>query len=117
MKGHELEIINLALDKMLNRESHFNICAVDKLAKTLGVNCSAHPDYKYLNTLDCVGYAEMSLDLKAKLPEIIMAVLSGHFDTDLMVKALTAVRNGEVKDLPCIEDVGPTTKVVKLFKR
>ena len=116
MQAHHIEIVNLALDKMLNRESHFSICTVDKLAKTLGVNCEMHPDYKYLNTLHCVHYSEMSTDLRSRLPEMIMAVLSGRFDTGVMAKALAAVNAGEIKDLPDIEDEQPT-RCLRLAKR
>ncbi len=111
MKEYQIEIVNLALDKLLNRESHFSICAVDSLAKTLGVNCKLHPDYKFLNALHCVHYSEMSSDLKGKLPEMIMSVLSGRFDTGVMAKALAAVAAGEIKDLPETEDDKPTRKL------
>lgn len=97
MNQHQIEIINLALDKLLNKSGHFSICSVDKIAETLGVNCGLHPDYKYLSTLHCVDYSEMSAGLKAKLPEMIMAVLSGKFDTSAMAKALAAVSGGKIK--------------------
>lgn len=116
MQSHHIEIINLALDKMLNREMHFSICAVDKLAKTLGVNPNMNPEYKYLNNLHCVNYSEMSGDLKARLPGMIMAVLSGRFDTGVMAKALAAVKAGEIKDLPNTEDDEPT-RSLRLAKR
>lgn len=116
MQSHHIEIINLALDKMLNRESHFSICTVDKLAKTLGTNCELHPEYKFLNTLHCVHYSEMSADLKGRLPEMIMAVLSGRYDTGVMAKALAAVSAGEIKDLPNTEDDKPT-RIFRLAKR
>jgi len=116
MESHQIEIINLALDKMLNRESHFSICTVDKLAKTLGVNCEMHPDYTFLNALHCVHYSEMSGDLKSRLPNMIMAVLSGRFDTGAMAKALAAVSTGEIKDLPNTEDDQPTRRL-RLAKR
>lgn len=108
MQPHQIEIVNLALDKLLNRQGHFSICTVDKLAETLGANCSMHPEYKFLNTLHCVDYSEMSADLKQRLPGMIMAVLSGKFDTQVMAKALAAVKAGEIKDLPNTEDDKPT---------
>jgi len=116
MQNHHIEIINLALDKMLNRDSYFCICTVDKLAETLGTNCKMHPDYKYLSTLHCVHYSEMSAGLKARLPEMIMAVLSGRYDTNVMAKALAAVASSEIKDLPETEDDQPT-RILKLAKR
>jgi len=116
MEAYHTEIIGLALDKMLNQESHFSICTVDKLAKIIGSNCSSHPEYKFLNSLHCVHYSEMSADLKAKLPEMIMNVLSSRFETGVMVKALAAVANGEIKDLPYIEDNAPPPSRLRLFK-
>ena len=116
MENHHIEIINLALDKMLNRGSHFSICTIDKLAKAIGTNCALHPDYRYLSNLHCVNYSEMSPDLIDRLPGMIMSVLSARFDTSVMAKALAAVHNGEIKDLPNIEDDCPT-RVVRLFKR
>lgn len=115
MEQHHQEIIGLALDKMLNREQHFSICAIDKLARTLGVNCEAHPDYKYLSSLHCVHYSEMSAGLKAKLPEMILGVLSSRVDTELMARALIAVKNGEVKSIPSSEDDCPT-RTMRLTK-
>lgn len=117
MEKHQTEIISLALDKLFNRKGHFDICTVDKLAKTLGTNCDSHPDYKFLSALHCVSYGEMSADLKAKLPEMVMSVLSSRFETGLMAKALAAVHNGEIKDLPPIEDSEPgQSKLLRLFK-
>lgn len=113
---HHQEIISLALDKMLNKQRHFSICTVDKLAETLGVNQHMHPDYKFLSALHCVHYTEMSLELKQKLPEMIMTVLSGRFETGLMAKALMAVRGGEIKNLPETEDDNPT-RSLRLAKR
>ena len=116
MQAHHIEIINLALDKMLNRDSHFSICTVNKLAKTLGTNCELHPEYRFLNTLHCVHYSEMSADLKERLPGMILAVLSGRYDTGVMAKALAAVASGEIKDLPETEDDQPA-RILRLAKR
>jgi len=108
MQDYQKEIIATALDKMLNRQNHFSICTVDKISEAIGSNCSSHPDYKFLNALHCVNYSEMSEELKSKLPELIMSVLTARFDTGLMVKAMDAVLSGEVKDLPNTEDDLPT---------
>lgn len=112
MDSCQQEIVSLALDKMLNRSAHFSICDVDRLAKTLGANCDAHPDYRYLSALHCVRYSDMSNELKDKLPLLIMSVLSSRFDTHLMARALAAVQSGEIKDLPCTEDDRPTRRLV-----
>lgn len=104
MDKFQQEAVSLALDKMFNQSSHFSICVIDKLAKNLGVNCESHPDYKVLNTLHCVHYTEMSAEMKAELPNKVMNVLSAKFEVGLMAKALAAVANGEIKDLPPIED-------------
>jgi len=111
MEEHEKEIINLALDKLLNKKSYFDICIVDKVAETLNVNPGINPDYRFLSTLHCINYSDMSNDLKEKLPAMIMAVLSGRFDISLMTKALVAVQTGEIKDLPNTEDDYPTRNV------
>lgn len=117
MDNFQSETIKLALDKMLNQSSHFSICDVDKLAKLLGVNCDSHPDYTTLSALHCVHYSEMSASMKAELPNKIMRVLSAKFETGLMSKALAAIANGEIKDLPNIEDVEPKNQPrLRLFK-
>ncbi|VUD48603.1 hypothetical protein TDB9533_01266 [Thalassocella blandensis] len=117
MDKHQIEIIEIALNKLLNKQGFFSICEVDRLAKTLGTNCEAHPDYKFLSALHCTSYADMSNDLKTKLPKMIMNVLSSRFDTSLIAKALAAVASGEVKDLPIIEDTAPpANRIVKLFR-
>ena len=108
MNEHHNEIVELALDKLFNEKGYFSICTVDTLAKTLGVNCASHREYKYLSTLHCVDYADMSDELKAKLPAMVMAVLSGRFDTGLMALTMAALATGEVKGLPNTEDDCPT---------
>lgn len=104
----EQEAVALALDKMLNKQSYFDICTIDKLGDHLGVNPKSHPTYSLLNTLHCVEYVDMSAELKGKLPELITSVLTAKFDTSVMSKALFAVRTGEIKDLPNTEDDLPT---------
>lgn len=116
MEKHHTEIIQITLNKLLNKNSFFSICDVDRLSDVLGTNCQAHPDYKYLHSLHCCSYSDMSRDLKEKLPEMIMNVLTSRFDTGLMAKALAAVANGEIKDLPYIEDSEPPKgRLVRLF--
>ena len=117
MDSFQQETIKIALDEMFNGSSHFSICDVDKLSKILGSNCKSHPDYKFLSALHCVDFSSMSSDLKTELPNRVMNVLSTQFDTGLMSKALLAVSNGEVKDLPPIEDIEVIDKPrLRLFK-
>ena len=117
MDDFQREAIQLNLDKLLNGSSHFSICAVDNMGKLLGVNPESHPDYKVLNALHCVRYVEMSSSMKAELPNKIMNCLMASFDTSLMSRALMAVANGEIKNLPPIEDVEVRDKPkLRLFK-
>lgn len=105
MEEFKKEALRLKLDKILNRDSFFQVCAVDSLAKMIGVNAKAHPDYQQLRALHCVDYSEMSDAMKAELPTKIMNCLTTSFDTRIMTKAIAAVATGEIKPLPPIEDI------------
>ena len=104
------EVIRIALDDLFNDHGSFYITTINDLGDTLGVNVRSHPDYNILRSLHCVSYSKMSPEMKAELPSRVMSVLSSKFNTDLMAKALIAVSTGEVKDLPCIEDVEVTSQ-------
>ena len=117
MMSFESEVIKLKMDEIFNKSSFFSISDVNDVAKVLGVNPSSHPDYKLLHALHCVHYTEMSAEMKAELPNRVMNVLSARFDTELMSRALIAVKNGEVNSLPPIEDVEvKERKLINLFK-
>lgn len=105
MDEFKKEALRLRLDKLLNQDSFFTVCAVDSLAKMIGVNAKAHPDYQQLRALHCVDYSEMSDAMKAELPAKIMKCLTTSFDTSIMSKAIAAVAAGEIKSQPQIEDV------------
>ena len=113
MEDFKEEVVMLLIDKILNKSSYFSVCDVEKLGKTLGYNVKSHPDYKYLNALHCTHYADMSNELKSKIPVMIMNCVSNQFDSSLITKALLAVKGGEVKDLPNTEDDCPTLRLIK----
>lgn len=105
MEEFKKEALRLKLDKILNRDSFFSVCAIDSLAKMIGVNARANPEYRQLKALHCVDYDEMSEEMKAELPNKIMRCLTTSFDTSLMSKAIAAVVTGEIKPQPPIEDI------------
>ena len=104
------EAVQLKLDKLFNQQHYFSICDVREIAKLIGANPELHPDYPVLQTLHCVDYASMSAQMRAELPSRVMGVLACKVDTGLMTKALLAVANNEVNDLPPIEDVEVSTR-------
>jgi len=103
----DTEIVKLRLEKMLNGSGYFSICDLDRLGRMMGVNVQSHLSYKKLSTLHCINYSEMSPALKNEISSMVMECLTSRFETGLMAKAITAIRNGEVKDEPNIEDFSP----------
>lgn len=112
MDAFTKETVKLKLDDIFNNSRYFSIHEINELASMLGVNIHSHPDYKVLRALSLVEYSSMSPSMKEELPNKVMSVLSSSFDTELMSKALIAVANGEIKELPPIEDV-PVSESVR----
>jgi hypothetical protein len=86
---HLEEIVKLKLDEMLGA-SHFSICSLDILAETLGRRIGSHPYYSQLRALHCVKYSSMSPQLRADIPNMIVACLRGEVENmaALMTKAV-----------------------------
>ena len=79
MENLEKEVIKTALKKMF-KESHFNICTIDKCLKI----SNTIPDkfvYNNMSALHCVNYSEMSEDLRKWLFEnVILLFNNNRFD-------------------------------------
>ncbi len=76
------EAMRLTINRLFNGQNHFSICDVDKLADSMGVNAGSSSHYKTLSLLHCVHYSEMSQELKAELPKMVMECVTSGFDTD-----------------------------------
>ncbi len=75
------EAMRLTINNLFNGQSYFSICDVDKLADSMGINAKSSAHYKTLSLLHCINYSEMSQDLKAELPQMVMECVTSGFDT------------------------------------
>lgn len=63
-----------ALNNML-QQGHFSICAVDDVAKLLGLQKPRCDAYNTLRALHCIDYAKMPKELRYAIPDLIQQVL------------------------------------------
>lgn len=71
----EQAVITQAIDKLFNGTKHFDICQLDAIARLLGTNPDAHPQYKYLRALHCVNYGDMLPEVRDGLAMRVLDVL------------------------------------------
>ena len=95
MENLEKEVIKTALKKMF-KESHFNICTIDKCLKI----SNTIPDksiYNNMSALHCVYYSEMSEDLRKWLFENVILLFNNNgFDFSIFdVMPMKEEKNNE----------------------
>ncbi len=113
----DTEIVKIKLDALLNKRGSFCICDLRDIGDLIGTNVRMRPQYKRLQALHCVDYADMSKDLLDELPSMVMACLTARYNTDLMAKALMAVHTNEINSSTEVEDRELVAgKVVKLLR-
>jgi len=115
------KIIKEGLDELF-QSRHFSICAIDRLAKVLGVNAESHPHYKLLHILHCRAYNEMDPEVRQSLPTLVMECLKPGFEMDsqAMAMMLTMERsNFATYEDAYVDEVrqvrGPASKVSNLL--
>lgn len=74
----EHAVLEAALSKLFSCK-HFSICTLDQIGELLGVNPSAHPNYKFLHVLHCVNYSNMSATIMSQLQEKVVQCLRPQF--------------------------------------
>lgn len=105
----ENDVVQIALKKLFG-EKHFSICGLDQIGKMIGSNPERHPNYKFLNALHCVHYADMTPQVRDELPRRVMECLRpDSLNFEAMALALTR----EGRDFPPIEDA-PISNVSRL---
>lgn len=88
MTNFNTAVIEAALTKLFTQR-YFDITAVDKLGKLLGVNPQAHSDYRALHALHCIEYADMSQPILQELQQKVLDVLRPRFHSGaVLAKAL-----------------------------
>lgn len=74
MNNLQESVAMTALNSMF-KKGHFDICAIDAVAKVMNVHPSGH-EYAMLRALHCIDYKDMPKELYEALPEIIKKCLS-----------------------------------------
>ena len=85
--GFEQAVLEQAIKGLFN-DKHFSICALDDIGKIIGVNPALSPNYKYLRTLHCVNYSEMSPVILNELQVKVAECLKPLFNPSALTKAL-----------------------------
>ena len=67
--------VEAALKKLFS-QSYFDICTINKIGETIGVNPKQSPNYSALSLLHCVNYSDMPSHVKNELPNIVVEVLA-----------------------------------------
>lgn len=96
-----------ALEQALNKlftERSFNLCTLDQIGTTLGVNPEQHPNYKLLRPLHCVAYAEMSPVIIQEIQQRVVECLRPQFQPGALAKALLMEGNDHIntEDTSCL---------------
>jgi len=83
----ETAVLEQALNNLFT-DKHFSICALDNIGKLLNVSPSQHPNYKLLQALHCVDYADMSPAILQELQQRVAECLRPQFQPGALAKAL-----------------------------
>jgi hypothetical protein len=67
--------------KDLFAEKHFNICKLEAIAKTIGVQCGGRL-HEELRCLHCKDYADMHPSIREMLPQKVCEYLQSAIDTN-----------------------------------
>ncbi|QEG09158.1 hypothetical protein CPT_Phriendly_006 [Vibrio phage Phriendly] len=73
----KLMAANTKINKMLNKQSFFSICAISETLDVMGMRAQCGESYKALKALHCIEYDDMPRELVKALPELISNVFSG----------------------------------------
>lgn len=87
--------IVIALRKMLNTSSHFNVCALDSALEVAGIKITKEQRAPF-HALHCVDYAEMPPGFKEQLANRILVLFSlpPDFKLDIEPKQIAEPRRG-----------------------
>lgn len=77
--------VNAALRKMFEN-SYFDVCTLDTIAHSIGVNAKANPNYDLLRLIHCVNWSKMDPALRAEVPRLMADVLQIKPDQLSMVE-------------------------------
>lgn len=79
MNVQEMKLLaaNTKINKMLNKQDYFSICAVRETLDVMGMRPQCGESYKALQALHCIDYTDMPRELVKALPELISNVFSG----------------------------------------
>lgn len=66
---------NHTLVDMITKKSYFDICTLDKALKNMGVQAQCGKSYGILNSLHCMDYKDMPLELRQNIPMLVQNVI------------------------------------------
>jgi len=98
----ETAVLEQALNNLFT-ESSFSICTLRDIGKLVGVNPTQHPNYKLLQALHCVDYADMSPEILQELQQRVAECLRPQFQPGALAKALLMEGNdhANTEDYSC----------------
>lgn len=93
-KTFEAAVLETSLAKLFNKK-HFDVCTLNEIGELMGVNPSAHPNYKFLHALHCVNYSDMSPVIIRELQERVIQCLRPQFAFTSAVLAQALLIEGQ----------------------